>query len=111
MPKDTLPSSPLSGLFAVAKPSGPTSMAIINDVKNLINTSSLFVEQEKLAAHKEGKNEKPKRRKWKSNKDMAKIGQGGTLDPLAGELTESRSASCFSNLVPLDGVLGNPNSM
>ena len=88
MPKDSLPSLPLSGLFAVAKPSGPTSMAIINDVKALINTSSLFVEQEKLAAHKEGKNEKPKRRKWKSNKDMAKIGQGGTLDPLAGESTK-----------------------
>ena len=87
MPKDSHPSLPLSGLFAVAKPSGPTSMAIINDVKTLINTSSLFVEQEKLAAHKEGRNEKPKRRKWKSNKDMAKIGQGGTLDPLAGEST------------------------
>jgi len=41
------------------------------------------VEQEKLAAHKEGKSEKRKRRKWKSNSDMAKIGQGGTLDPLA----------------------------
>jgi len=38
-------------------------MAIINDVENLINTSPLFVEQEKLAAHKEGKNEKPKRRR------------------------------------------------
>ncbi|KAF9648085.1 pseudouridine synthase [Thelephora ganbajun] len=83
MPKDTLPSLPLSGLFAVAKPSGPTSMAIINDIKSLINTSPLFVEQEKLDAHKEGKNEKPKRKRWKSNRDMAKIGQGGTLDPLA----------------------------
>ena len=88
MPKDTLPPLPLSGLFAVTKPSGPTSMAIINDVKNLINTSPLFVEQEKLDARKEGKNEKPKRRKWKSNRDMVKIGQGGTLDPLAGESTE-----------------------
>lgn len=85
MPKDTLPPLPLSGLFAVAKPSGPTSMAVINDVKNLINTSLLFVEREKLAAHKEGKSENPKRRKRKSNKDMAKIGQGGTLDPLAGQ--------------------------
>lgn len=74
-------------------------MAIINDVKNLINTSSLFVEQEKLAAHKEGKNERPKRRKWKSNRDMAKIGQGGTLDPLAGELTNPCSSSCVSDLV------------
>jgi tRNA pseudouridine55 synthase len=86
MPKDTLPPFPLSGLFAVVKPSGPTSMAIINDVKNLINTSSLFVEPEKLAAYKEGMNEEPKRRKWKSNRNMVKIGQGGTLDPLAGGL-------------------------
>ena len=89
MPKDTLPPLPLSGLFAVAKPSGPTSMAIINDIKNLINTSPLFVEHEKMAAHKEGKGEKPKRRKGKSNKDMVKIGQGGTLDPLAGKLVKS----------------------
>jgi len=85
MPKDTLPPLPLSGLFAVAKPSGPPSMAIINDIKKLINTSPLFVEQEKLAAYKGGKGEKPKRGKWRSNRDMAKIGQGGTLDPLAGE--------------------------
>ena len=99
MPKDSLPPLPLSGLFAVAKPSGPTSMAIINDVKALINTSPLFVEQEKLAAYKEGRNEKPKRRKWKSNKDMAKIGQGGTLDPLAGELTKPRPGSCFSDSI------------
>ena len=91
MPKDSFPPLPLSGLFAVAKPSGPTSMAIINDVKTLINTSSLLVEQEKLAAHKEGKNENPKRRRWKSNKDMAKIDRGRVLDPLAGELTKPPS--------------------
>jgi len=96
MPKDSSPPLPLSGLFAVAKPSGPTSMAIIDHVKALINTSSLFVEVEKLAAYKEGNNAKPKRRKRKSNKDMAKIGQGGTLDPLAGELTKPRSRFlCF----------------
>ena len=99
MPKDTLPPSPLSGLFAVAKPPGPTSMAIINDVKNLINTSSLFVEREKLASHKEGKSERPKRRKWKSNKDMAKIGQGGTLDPLAGGLAKFSLRFLFSDLI------------
>lgn len=74
-------------------------MAIINDVKNLINTSPLFVEQQKLAARKEGKDEKSKRRKWKSNKDMVKIGQGGTLDPLAGELVESPFPFLSSHLV------------
>jgi len=99
MPKDSLPPLPLSGLFAVAKPSGPTSMAVINDVKTLINTSSLFVEPEKLAAHKEGKDAKSKRKRWKSNKDMAKIGQGGTLDPLAGELTKLPFRFLVSDLI------------
>lgn len=81
MPKDSLPPLPLSGLFAVAKPSGQTSMSVVNDIKDLINKSSLFIEASKLEQSK-AKNEKKK--KW-SNKDMAKIGQGGTLDPLAGE--------------------------
>lgn len=80
MPKDTLPPLPLSGLFAVAKPSGQTSMSVVNDIKNLINGSSLFIEASKLQAAKG----KPDKRRKRSNKDMAKIGQGGTLDPLAG---------------------------
>jgi tRNA pseudouridine55 synthase len=96
MPKDTPPSLPLSGLFTVAKPSGPTSVAIINDVKDLIHISSLFVEQAKLAGHKEGKNEKPKRRKWESNRYMVKVGQGGTFDPLVGEFTKYHFWFLFS---------------
>lgn len=55
-------------------------MSVVNDIKNLINTSKLFVEADKLQKPK-GKNDKRKKR---SNKDMVKIGQGGTLDPLAG---------------------------
>ena len=49
-------------------------MHIVNELKKLINDSRLFVHQEKLekAAGK-------KRRR----KDNVKIGQGGTLDPLA----------------------------
>jgi tRNA pseudouridine55 synthase len=93
MPKDTPPPRPpISGVFAVAKPSRPTRMAVINNRKNLINTASLFVEQEELVVHKEGKNEKPKRRKckWKSNGDMVKVGQGGVLDSLTGGFAELR---------------------
>ena len=89
MPKEPLPAFPLSGLFAVVKPSGRTSMSVVNDIKNLINDSKLFIEAEKLA---KGKN-KTDRRKKRSNKDMAKIGQGGTLDPLAGKF-EYRQLGC-----------------
>lgn len=76
---------PLSGLFAVAKPSGPTSMHVVNEMKKLITTSRLFVEDAKLKQQKD----KGKHKKNRFAKDVVKIGQGGTLDPLA------------------DGVLGN----
>lgn len=62
-------------------------MSVVNEIKNLINTSKLFVEADKLQQQKtKGKNDRRKRR---SNKDMVKIGQGGTLDPLAGAYTVS----------------------
>ncbi|KAF8274376.1 pseudouridine synthase [Lactarius quietus] len=72
MPKS--PSLPLSGLFGVVKPSGPTSMHIVNQLKKLVNNSRLFVHKEKL--------EKAAGKK-RSRKDNVKMGQGGTLDPLA----------------------------
>lgn len=75
MPK--VPSSlPLSGLFAVAKPSGPTSMAVVNEIKALVTNSRMFVEESKLK-------EKTKKKKGKFSRENVKIGQGGTLDPLA----------------------------
>lgn len=77
MPKVSISSLPVSGLFGVAKPSGPTSMSIINDMKKLIARSSLFVHQDKL--HKDHE----VRSKKKRGGDTVKIGQGGTLDPLA----------------------------
>lgn len=80
MPKDSLLALPLSGLFAVVKPSGQTSMSVVNDIRDLINDSKLFVEADKL---KRAKNMDNNRQKRRSNKDMVKIGQGGTLDPLA----------------------------
>jgi tRNA pseudouridine55 synthase len=86
MPKS--PSLPLSGLFGVIKPSGPTSMHIVNELKKLINDSRLFVHKEKL--------EKAAGKKRK-RKDNVKIGQGGTLDPLADGVL----GQCFRLEIPL----------
>ena len=49
-------------------------MHIVNELKKLINESRLFVHKEKL--------DKPAGKK-RRRKDNVKIGQGGTLDPLA----------------------------
>jgi hypothetical protein len=78
MPKATTDSLPVSGLFAVAKPSGPTSMAVVETIKKLVGRSRLFVEQAKLDEMKEGKVKRSRK-----NRDAVKTGQGGTLDPLA----------------------------
>ncbi|KAJ6572915.1 pseudouridylate synthase 4 [Mycena sp. CBHHK59/15] len=76
MPKVINSNLPLSALFGVIKPSGPTSMSVINDVKLLVARSRLFVEADKL--------EKAKGKKMNTrSKGGIKIGQGGTLDPLA----------------------------
>ncbi|EDR14327.1 uncharacterized protein LACBIDRAFT_290778 [Laccaria bicolor S238N-H82] len=80
MPKISLPALPVSGLFGIIKPSGPTSMSVIHDLQQLIGRSKLFVEAEKLEA---AKNNKASKRKDKRSRDAVKIGQGGTLDPLA----------------------------
>jgi len=88
MPKIALPPLPVSGLFGVAKPSGPTSMSIINDVKLLVSRSRLFAKAETLDNAKQGKSHKRGRRA----RDGIKMGQGGTLDPLAdGVLGESQA--------------------
>lgn len=84
MPK--VPSTlPTSALFAVAKPSGPTSMSLVNDVKKLVQQSRLFATEAELAKAKKSKN----KNKSRFAKSAVPVGQGGTLDPLA------------------DGVLGN----
>ena len=49
-------------------------MHIVNQLKKLVNNSRLFVDKEKL--------EKTVRKK-RPRRDNVKIGQGGTLDPLA----------------------------
>jgi tRNA pseudouridine55 synthase len=80
MPKTTLGSLPISALFAVAKPSGPTSMAVVETIKKLVGRSRLFVDEQKLRELEDGKG--PKKRKHR-HREAVKIGQGGTLDPLA----------------------------
>ncbi|KII88408.1 hypothetical protein PLICRDRAFT_111280 [Plicaturopsis crispa FD-325 SS-3] len=79
MPKTSLPTLPVSGLFGVVKPSGPTSMSVITDIKQLVSNSRLFMEADKLEQQK-GKKTKPPRGK---RAQPIKMGQGGTLDPLA----------------------------
>lgn len=81
MPKVSPSSLPVSGLFGVIKPSGPTSMSIINDIQQLVARSKLFVDAEKLEKTKGKKVDRGRR--GKHAREGIKIGQGGTLDPLA----------------------------
>lgn len=82
MPK--VPKSlPLSGLFAVYKPSGPPSMTIVNEIKPLVARSRLFVQAEKLKNANQQQKGRGSKYKAKYGREAVKIGQGGTLDPLA----------------------------
>jgi tRNA pseudouridine55 synthase len=98
MPKVSGDVLPVSGLFAVAKPSGPTSMKVVEDIKRLIAGSRLFLSAEKLAERENAKGKRKHR-----NREGVKIGQGGTLDPLAdgvlGESMQSRFQKDTSNLI------------
>jgi len=87
MPKATS-SLPMSGLFGVVKPSGPTSMSILEDMKPLVASSKLFVEERDL------KKVKGKTKKAKHTRYAVKIGQGGTLDPLADGVLGELSHRC-----------------
>ena len=81
MPKVSPSSLPVSGLFGVIKPSGPTSMSIINDIQRLVARSKLFVDTDKLEKTKGKKIDRGRR--GKHAREAIKVGQGGTLDPLA----------------------------
>ena len=104
MPKEKLPPLPTSGLFGIVKPSGPSSMSVINDLKRLVSTSKIFmpphiakrnskelfrkeseVDDAALGVDKKTGREKGKwkKAKGKARELEAKMGQGGTLDPLA----------------------------
>ncbi|ORX33637.1 putative pseudouridylate synthase 4 [Kockovaella imperatae] len=76
MPKS--PRLPLNGLFPIEKPSGPSSMQVLERISPLLIDSKLFYDPERMKFH----NSKGKRKRNTTDKGL-KIGQGGTLDPLA----------------------------
>ncbi|EJD02471.1 pseudouridine synthase [Fomitiporia mediterranea MF3/22] len=111
MPKSTVPPLSCSALFGISKPSGPSSMSVINDLKKLVSASRLFVDEESAKVNAErlysvpdgedegeggvverdGRKGGREKGKWKRMRGKgrkgreveAKMGQGGTLDPLA----------------------------
>jgi hypothetical protein len=101
MPKVSPSSLPVSALFGVIKPSGPTSMSVINDLQRLVARSRLFVDAEKLEKFKGSKADHGRR--GKHAREAIKIGQGGTLDPLAdgvlGALDSNTSNFLSRNLI------------
>jgi len=54
-------------------------MSVVNDIKKLVVGSRLFVEADKLTQAKSSSGKK----RGRFARDVVKIGQGGTLDPLA----------------------------
>ncbi|GAA6059634.1 hypothetical protein JCM10212_004137 [Sporobolomyces blumeae] len=78
MPK--APTTPLSCLFAINKPTGQVSMTLLNKLQPLFSNSALFKDPNAKQEEPKGKG-KGRRAKWKQ--DRIKMGQGGTLDPLA----------------------------
>jgi tRNA pseudouridine55 synthase len=77
----------LSGLFAINKPSGTVSMTLLESLKELFLSSKLFVDNpEPFQIEKTTGAKKSRKNKYWQKKNQAKaikIGQGGTLDPLA----------------------------
>lgn len=76
----SLASRPLSGVFAIAKPSGPTSSELLDRLKPLLARSALFKDHQGQPVPLEGK---MFRRVNKQAHIPPKMGHGGTLDPLA----------------------------
>lgn len=77
--KDQLPSFPVSGIFGIVKPSGPTSMQILDKLKPMLGKSKVF----QTVQDTEGNKYQKSRRNRRGANTIPKIGQGGTLDPLA----------------------------
>lgn len=73
-------------------------MSVINDLKQLVGNSRLFVDADKLETR--GKGKIPTR--GKRARGIVKIGQGGTLDPLADGvlgMVASRCCRSWSHLI------------
>lgn len=73
------PQTGISGIFAIVKPSGRTSMDLLDTLKPLLASSEIFRSRD------DGHNQGGKKRKrgGRGNASTPKLGQGGTLDPLA----------------------------
>ncbi|KAG8851694.1 hypothetical protein FRC20_001676 [Serendipita sp. 405] len=117
MPKTAYPLLPLNGIFAINKPSGPTSMALITRLKPMFSASRLFASENQLeqlrTSSGTGKKAYPgptqsgeltgkdrnkgkkrgERTNWKKlSRQYVKMGSGGTLDPLANGVLSGYSA-------------------
>ena len=84
MPKATIPALPLSGIFAVIKPSGPTSMSLLTRLKPLFSSLRLFVPKAEMDIPRMGsKWPEPtpttgKKQLEKDIKHYGKLGSAGT---------------------------------
>ncbi|GAA5964173.1 hypothetical protein JCM21900_001494 [Sporobolomyces salmonicolor] len=81
MPK--APKRPLSCLFALNKPTGQPSMTLLNKLQPLFASSQLFKDPSSAPLHDQRNKGKGKGRRSKWKDARVKMGQGGTLDPLA----------------------------
>jgi tRNA pseudouridine55 synthase len=76
----------MNGVFAVNKPSGPTSQDIVGTLKHLFSDSPVFehdvAHMKTKIAQARGPHGK-RTRSQRQKKTFIKIGHGGTLDPLA----------------------------
>ncbi|BGP37495.1 pseudouridine synthase pus4 [Rhodotorula kratochvilovae] len=81
MPK--APKAPLSVLFGLNKPTGTPSMTLLNKLQPLFSASALFKDPNKPADEGGKRGGKGGRRGRGRRDDKVKMGQGGTLDPLA----------------------------
>ncbi|WFD27931.1 tRNA pseudouridine(55) synthase [Malassezia nana] len=82
----SLADRPISGLLGIDKPSGPTSMDLLDRLKPLFASSSLFHATDEARTSKDRRRLKPWEKalqKKCGGRLPPKLGQGGTLDPLA----------------------------
>jgi len=95
MPKVTGSQLPLSGIFAIDKPSGVVTMQLLNTLNRLLSSAPLFLASE--PDNKNDRNNKYQKRRRGNRDKKVKLGQGGTLDPLAsgvlGTLMPSRTSA------------------
>ena len=75
---------PLSGLFAIDKPPGVVTMKLLNSINELLASSDLFLPKPQGSISSEiNGSDRRKRKKGPGRSGKVKLGQGGTLDPLA----------------------------